>query len=77
MIWSLVLAAVGVLGLFVAGKKRWQGWAIGLGAQVLWIAYAIATRQWGFIISALAYGAVYGKNMLTWRRDAKQRTDAA
>jgi hypothetical protein len=69
MIWSFVLAAVGVLGLYVAGRKRWQGWAIGLGAQVLWIAYAVVTKQWGFIASALAYGVVYGKNMITWRRE--------
>lgn len=72
MIWSFALAAIGVLGLLVAGKRRWQGWAIGLGAQALWIAYAIATRQWGFIASALAYGAVYGRNMLAWRREQRE-----
>ncbi|MEV4461475.1 hypothetical protein [Microbispora sp. NPDC049633] len=67
--WSWLLMAVGVLGLYYAGKRRAIGWAIGLGAQALWIAYAIATRQWGFIVSALAYGAVYGRNYLSWRRD--------
>lgn len=71
MIWSLALAAVGVLGLYLSGKKNYWGWGIGLGAQVLWIAYAIVTQQWGFIISALAYAWVYGKNFLSWRKDAQ------
>jgi hypothetical protein len=70
MIWSLALAAVGVLGLYLSGKKNYWGWGIGLGAQVLWIVYAIVTQQWGFILSALAYGWVYGKNFLSWRKDA-------
>lgn len=36
--------------------------------QLLWIAYAITTRQWWFLLSAFAYGAAntYG---LTRRRD--------
>lgn len=69
MIWSLVLAAVGILGLYVAGRKLWWGWLIGLGAQALWLAYAIVTEQWGFLLSAVAYGWVYGRNALAWRRD--------
>lgn len=67
--WSYVLMAVGVFGLYLAGRKSKWGWAVGIAAQVLWIAYAIATQQWGFIISAIAYGAVYIKNFVTWRRE--------
>jgi len=63
--WSYVLASVGILGLWLAGSKRRIGWAIGLGAQGLWIAYALATEQYGFIATALAYGFVYARN---WRR---------
>lgn len=65
--WSWALTAVGVAALVLAGQRRALGWAIGLGAQLLWIAYAVATRQWGFIASALVYGAVYGRNYLAWR----------
>ena len=67
MIWSLVLAAVGIAGLWLAGKKNSWGWAIGLAAQVLWVIYALVTQQYGFIISALAYGFVYAKNFIAWR----------
>lgn len=66
--WSYILTAVGVFGLWLAGRKSKFGWAVGLGAQVLWISYAITTEQWGFIVSAVAYGWVYSKNFLAWRR---------
>lgn len=66
MIWSFILAAIGITGLILAGKKMKIGWAIGLAAQVLWIVYALVTHQWGFIFSALAYGAVYARNWYMW-----------
>ena len=69
-LWSYLLTAVGVTGIWLAGRKSTWGWAIGLGAQVLWVAYAVATRQWGFIISALVYGSVYARNWVRWTREA-------
>lgn len=70
--WSWALTAVGAFGLYLAGRKNKAGWTIGLSAQFLWISYAIATRQWGFIASAIIYGSVYAKNFLRWRADDKQ-----
>lgn len=72
MLWSLVLAVVGILGLYLAGKKNLWGWAIGLGAQILWIIYALTTAQYGFLLSAVAYGFVYAHNWYQWRRDIKE-----
>lgn len=69
--WSWLLTAVGVTGIYVSGKKNYWGWGIGLGAQVLWLAYAISTQQWGFLVSCFAYGTVYAKNFLRWRREIK------
>lgn len=74
--WSYALAAVGVFGLWLAGRKSKTGWAVGLGAQVLWIGYALATDQPGFILSALAYGWVYGRNFLAWHRTEKEAVNA-
>ena len=65
--WSWLLTGVGVTGLYLAGKKNAYGWAVGLFAQTLWIAYATATKQYGFYVSALAYGWVYAKNYRAWR----------
>jgi hypothetical protein len=67
--WSYLLTAVGVFGLYLAGRKSQWGWAVGLGAQVLWLAYAVNTEQWGFLVSAFAYGAVYTKNFRAWRKE--------
>jgi hypothetical protein len=68
--WSWILTAAGVTGLWLAGSSKKAGWALGIGAQALWISYSIATRQWGFLASAFAYGTVYTRNWLRWRRDA-------
>ena len=64
MIWSWLLTAVGVFGLYLAGKRIWWAWLIGLSAQVLWIIYAVATNQYGFIVGAIAYGSVYARNAI-------------
>lgn len=64
-LWSWLLAAIGVTGIALAGRKAapWIGWTIGLTAQLLWVAYALVTGQYGFLASALAYGTVYGLNV--------------
>jgi hypothetical protein len=78
--WSWLLAAVGVTGLYLAGSKRKAGWVIGIAVQSLWIAYAVHTRQWGFIVSALAFGWVNTRNLIKWHReerDARARPESA
>ena len=73
MLWSYALAVVGIFGIWLAGRRNLWGWAVGCAAQGLWIVYALATEQYGFIASALAYAAVYGRN---WRRWYVERRDA-
>lgn len=59
--WSYVLAAFGLTGLWLAGSGKALGWIVGVATQVLWIAYALATRQYGFIVTAAAYAVVYAR----------------
>jgi hypothetical protein len=66
VVWSFLLAAIGILGLVLAGHKLKIGWAIGFFAQIIWIVFALVTHQWGFIASALAYGFVYARNWWRW-----------
>jgi hypothetical protein len=73
--WSYLLTVVGVFGLWLAGREQVAGWLVGLGAQVLWIAYATSTEQWGFYVSALAYGSVYARNAVRWRRKRVSQLD--
>ena len=51
--WSWVLAAIGVTGIFLVGRKTIWGWFVLLFNEILWIAYA----------------AVYLKSYLHWRRE--------
>jgi nicotinamide riboside transporter PnuC len=67
--WSWVLAVIGVTGIFFVGRKTIWGWHILLINETLWITYAVITKQYGFIFSALAYGVVYVKSYLLWRRE--------
>lgn len=76
MIWSFVLAAVGIAGIYLAGRKSKWGWGLGLAAQVLWIVFALTTAQYGFILTAVAYGAVYGKNLWQWHKEDSQHKEA-
>ena len=64
--WSWLLAFVGVTGIFFVGKKTPMGWVILFTNECIWIAYALATKQYGFIVMALAYMAVYVKSYRSW-----------
>ena len=72
--WSYLLAAIGVTGIFFVGKKTIWGWLILCVNEVIWIAYAIATKQYGFIIMALAYTAVYIKSYMGWKSESESET---
>jgi nicotinamide riboside transporter PnuC len=74
-LWSWALASVGILGIYLAGRKNPKGWLLGVFAQVLWVAYAIATRQWGFLTTAFGYGFMYMKNWIAWRRESRQNEE--
>ena len=71
--WSWSLTAVGVTGLWIAGRGYWWAWLIGLAAQVLWLAYALTTEQYGFIVSAFAYGFVYARNARRWWSEQQEQ----
>jgi hypothetical protein len=70
--WSWILAAIGVTGIFLVGRKTIWGWLILCINECLWIIYAVTTKQYGFIVAAIAYGIVYVKSFVHWRRDEKE-----
>jgi len=71
MWWSILLTVVGISGLYALTKRKWWGFAIGLGAQLLWVCYAVVTKQWGFLGSAVAYGAVNIIGLNNWLKTRK------
>lgn len=68
-LWSWLLTAVGLIGFILAGRRVWWCWYINVGCQVLWFGYAIATRQYGFIASAIVYSAVFIQNARKWSKE--------
>jgi len=74
-LWSVVLTIVGATGIYLTGRKLWLGFAIGLFAQTLWVAYGFATGQWGFYGSAAIYGWVNYLGLRRWLRDKRQEKE--
>jgi hypothetical protein len=69
MYWSYLLAIIGVAGIFFVGRKDKWGWWVLLFNEVLWIAYAVITQQYGFILSAIAYAIVYIRSYIHWSKE--------
>ncbi len=67
--WSYVLAAIGVTGIYFVGRKSMWAWFLLLFNECLWIIYAITTKQYGFILAAIAYGIVYIRSYIHWSKE--------
>lgn len=65
--WSWVLAALGATGMWLSGRRLRVGWLVAIFTEVVWIVYAIQTKQWGFIAGALLYITVFTRNWFLWR----------
>ncbi|MFI6819709.1 hypothetical protein ACIBJE_02005 [Micromonospora sp. NPDC050187] len=57
--WSYLLSTAGITGLLVAARHPRAGWTINIVAQALWLAYAVISRQYGFLLAAAAYTVAY------------------
>lgn len=67
--WSWLLTAVGLTCFWLAGRKVWWAWYVGIAGQALWLAYSLGTRQWGFLVGVVAYSWVYVGNAIRWTRE--------
>lgn len=76
--WSWLLTAVGVTGFVLAGRKVWWAWYVNIACQFLWLAYALITAQYGFIVASGVYFVVFTRNAIRWTREhrAEHRDDA-
>ena len=66
---SYVLAASGVAAIYFIGKKRIWGWIWATLNEAMWIYYAVTTKQYGFILAAIAYSVVYIKSYMYWKKE--------
>lgn len=67
--WSWALTLMGVTCFWLAGRKVWWCWYVGLSTQVIWLAYSLVTQQWGFLVGVAVYSWVYVGNARRWTRE--------
>lgn len=70
--WSWALTLIGVSGFWLAGRKVWWAWYVNIANQALWLAYALTTQQWGFLLGIPVYLAVFVPNALRWTREHRE-----
>ena len=73
-IWSWGLTAIGLTCFWLAGRKVWWAWYVGIAGQGLWLAYSLSTAQWGFLVGVAAYSVVYAKNAHAWTAEHRQES---
>jgi hypothetical protein len=72
-----ILSIIGVSALWLIGRRKWWGWGIAWGNECLWVAFAVSTQQYGFILGSAVYGSINMANAIVWRRDAKKEESAS
>ncbi len=68
-ILSWIIVAIGLIGFYFAGKRKWWSWYINLGCQILWWTYALVTGQPAFLVSAAVYSAIFAVNAYKWTKE--------
>lgn len=69
-LWSWTLTAISAFTAWLIGSHHRWCWAMGLLGQVMWVAYALATDQSGFLGATAIYTTIYLRN---WRRAIRMR----
>lgn len=64
----LLTSIVTIIGIWLAGSHRWEGWAVGLGNQLLWLVFIVMFKAWGLLLLTAALSFVYTRNLLRWKR---------
>lgn len=58
-----------VLAMELVGRKKWQGWAVGLVNQAFWLWLLIDRRLWGLLPLTAILTWRYSAALIRWRRD--------
>ena len=74
----ILVILVGVAGLWLVGKWHPAGWGLAAAAHLLWLPYALAASQPGFVLAVAAFGVVslrnHRKNQMRPRRRLPRRS---
>lgn len=61
-----LMSAITLYMTVLAGNKSRYAWLIGLFNQALWLAWILATENYGFLPMNLALCIVYARNHIKW-----------
>ena len=75
--WSWILTAFGLSTMWLAGRKIWWAWFVGIAGQAAWVTYGIVTNQAGFLVGSVACSAIYAKNAIQWTRERLVKNQCA
>ena len=75
MAWwvSWALSILGAIGIWLTGRKKWYGFAVGIINECAWVAYSINTKQWGFIFGSAIYIVAYSHGIQNWLTEARKQ----
>ena len=71
-VWSWALSTIGVVGIYLTGRKNWRGYAVGIITECAWVWYSVLSKQWGFIFGSTIYIAVYSFNINKWIKEVNR-----
>jgi hypothetical protein len=66
-----VLATGNVGSAYLSGKRNKWGWALLVFTQLLFVAYAIITGQYGFLLQNVVMATIGVVNYVKWMREDK------
>lgn len=58
---------------WLAGRKATATWYVGLVGNAVWYAVVVVGQNWALLLLVVAMTWVNTKNLLAWRREARQR----
>jgi len=70
-----LLSALLVLNLYLMGNKSIWGPITGVGVQLAWVFYAVATKQYGLVPGVIVLAAINIRNWVKWWKDMKLTRD--
>jgi hypothetical protein len=72
----LVTSAATLWGIWLAGRKVWWAWLVGLGNQVLWLAFIVMFAAWGLLPLCVGLVIVYVRNHILWSGERRATLEA-
>lgn len=68
-LFPYILMAVGIAGFELAGRRVWWAWYVNIANQGLWLAFALITGYWGFVVGTIFYTYQFGRNAIRWTKE--------